>query len=261
MSMSSAKNNAQTTSTHKHFENVLHPIHSSTDQNVSVQDGNSIENDNENDLMDDDEILRQIEATESSILLKRKKSPIKPNFNENAPEKSAAAALAAAVGAAAPSVIEKILTPNEYQEKRQRSLLDCLDQSYYNEMPSKIKRPSESPITNFLHRQPDKCDQSFSSESDPLIKIAENQSSIDLNETDAVDSNSEPQQLSSITEINSNSIREMDNGLESLHVVAEPSSSEIDVDTDVIPCTPPSSKPFLSTEKCQRTMFDYFKKS
>lgn len=218
------------------------------------------------DQMEDDEILQQIDEAELGFLLQRKKTTSKSSdttieFNEEQKTK-------AADDEASTSVIIKSSILNETQEKRQRSLLDCLDRSYYSEMPSKIKRESKSPIKTFIRKQENLTDASLSMPE--LLNISMNEENIECLDSDTInicqsidniDGRSGSSKVSIGSEINSNLIKEMDNELESLHVVSESSGTE----SDVIQATPPSFKTYSgnskTTEKSPKTILDYFRKS
>lgn len=186
----------------------------------------------------DGELLEQLDAVESNYLLKRKK--LSPERLENIENATTA-------GQSSSSTPAKSLLSNENQEKQKRSLLDCLDQSYYNEMPSKIKRESKSPNAKTIFNK-----QNVSLSKTEQLRNGDSVEVVNIDDSKTVDGSTE-------NEVNSNLIKEMDNELESLHVVSEPNSEENFTESEVVPDTPPSTK--LYVDKPQKTLFDYFGKS
>lgn len=132
-----------------------------------------------------------------------------------------------------PSVLSKKFNFSETHEKRQRSsLLDCLDQNYYNEMPSKIKRESTPILTSNV-----KCSESPSND--------ENACKTSDSSSKAIEENcSENEQC----------LSDQTDKLESLHVISEPNSEEVDSQIDVIPSS-------QEIHKGPKTITDFFKRS
>lgn len=152
----------------------------------------------------------------------------------------------------------------ESKEKRHRSLLDCLDQNYYTEMPSKIERnvgltEAKLSITN-LPKATEPQTEQFDPSKDCVIEID--------NDSNSVDRKSETsEQIKSIIdmETDANLMNQTDK-LESLQVGSdgeENSKTENVIELlDVIPCTPPSNKSFTTIKSANhKTLLDYFKKN
>lgn len=100
---------------------------------------------------------------------------------------------------------------NETKEKRQRSLLDCLDQSYFQEMPPKIKRDLNSSSSSSIGRNPHDANASEN------VKASGSCDLLSQYSTDTI--------VDSESETNISLMNQMDK-LESLHVVSETNSAE-----------------------------------
>lgn len=136
-----------------------------------------------------------------------------------------------------PLHLSKQLNSSETHEKRQRSsLLDCLDQNYYNEMPSKIKRES-TPIqtSNAKCSEIASNDENVSASSDSSTKIIEE-----------------------IQSENEKCLSDQTDKLESLHVISEPNSEQINSQIDVIPSSQDMN---INIYKGPGVITDFFKKS
>lgn len=250
---SQAKTKSVTQSQSQTSTNIQSDIHSSTELNGD----DPLFPDDDEDIFDKEETFKQLDTAESSSKnFNRSKSP-QNIANVPKPKESA---LKLTPKGSATQTSESLATinakSNENPEKRQRSLLDSLDDAYYKETPSKMKRESNSPSKRFPCSKPNTI-VTFLDKSMQVSKKNESgddNSSPESTDPESADINSENDQPPNENDVNSESIKEMDNGLESLHVVSQ-SSKESGVDSDgVVPATPPSTK-------SQRSMFDYFKKS
>lgn len=219
--------------------------------------------DDDDDLFENEEIFKQLDEVESSNNLKLRKSPQnivsipKPKRN---PIKLASIGPATQTSECSATINAK---SNENPDKRQRSFLDCLDDAYYKETPLKMKRESQSSTNRF----PCSKSNTIVSLLDKSMQVSKNNvtgdgnSSRESNDPESLDINTENDHLSNENDVNSESIKEMDDGLESLHVVSR-TSKENSVNSDnCIPATPPSTMTHQSNDNGQKSMFDYFKKS
>lgn len=216
--------------------------------------------DNDNDIFEDEDICKQLDEAEmSNNNSKRRKSPRNiagtPKPNENAVKPTPIEP--ATQTSESPTTINA--TSNENPEKRPRSLLDCLDDAYHKETPSKMKRESKSPTKRFPCSKPN----TIVSFLDKSIQAAKNKNeSIDEKSSpEFIDPESEPDCPLDENDVNSESIKEMGDGLESLHVVSQTSKDNSVDSVNVIPATSPSTKTHKSIDKGQTSLFDYFKKS
>lgn len=258
--------------------NIQSHIDSSTEPTLNGDD--PLFPDDDEDIFDNEEICKQLDEAKSSNNSKCRKSPQNitgiPKPKENAvklkPIRSAPQTNES------PSTINtKSIRPttqtgespltmnaksNENPEKRQRSLLDCLDDAYHKESPSKMKRESKSPIKRFSCSKPETI-VSFLSNSMQVSKnneIVDGNSSLESIDPESVDLNTENDNPPNDDDVNSESIKEMDDGLESLHVAQTSKENNIGSD-NVTPATSPSTKADNANDKSQKSIFDYFKKS
>lgn len=235
-------------------KNIQSDIHSSTEPNGD----DTFFPEDDTDIFDKEETFKQLDEAESSNNLKPQNIASVPKPKESdlklTPKGSTTQT------SESPASINP--KSNENPEKRQRSLLDSLDDAYYKETPSKMKRESKSPTKRFPCSKPNTI-VSFLNNSMRVSKSNESgddNSSPEFTDPETADINSENDQPPNENEINSESINEMDNGLESLHVVSQSSKENCDDSDSVLPATP-STKSDKSIDKGQKSMFDYLKKS
>lgn len=146
--------------------------------------------------------------------------------------------------------------PFESKEKRHRSLLDCLDQTYFTESPTKIKR--ETILCDI-------ASISTALTSDETSAEARAECCIDIDNvltSETTEANDNIQKLH-IDEEPNEAIQNQTNKLETLHVVSDPGSDMLsNADSslpDILNGTLSSSESYNCKAKNQRTLMDFFR--
>lgn len=241
--------------------NIQSHVGSSTEPTLNGDD--PLFSDDDEDIFDNEEICKQLDAAKSSKNSKLCTSP--QNIASTPTPKENAVKLKPIRPAPQTNEMPSTINTksNENPEKRQRSLLDCLDDAYHKELPSKMKRESKSPIKRFSCSKPN----TIVSFLDNTMQVSKNNENVDANSSpestdpESVDLHTENDNPSIDDDVNSESIKEMDDGLESLHVAQTSKENNIASDNVIPAITSSPTKADNANDKGQKSIFDYFKKS